>query len=493
MKNEELLIVNNNFRNNGFYGPISLFSSEKIRRILKLISNNQPAPMDWKKGHAVTSYNYYSIATDNKIINIIRSLLGEDIILWGASILFHNSKNLNCWLTDFETHSPNAQSVSLYISLESAIDNLNLKLLTGSHKFGKSFQETFVKSSNKELLDKELLEWARLKKANSLIEEISLSSGEACMLDGRVWYNIHLQHNTIALLFQYAKPDTSIRIPNYDSKKWPPIFKTIPKPPCLIISGNARKSQNRILPPPAEIGITKPYLTNLIHQLQMPLKNDIKTGWKSYRIFHGSSSKCFYFGCYISVLNQGKSPHIPHSHSAEELLIVLDGTIDIVIAKDSRDKNPKIENIKRNSCVYYPAYQYHTLYNSGCEPVTYLIFKWDSNKPQNKNTMGTNFFSLSPNNMSKLNKKNFYKYLLFEGRTKYLNKLHAHFSIIQPGFAYQPHEDSYEVAIWVLNGKLETLDTEIHSNSIILYGAGHSHGMRNIGNIPATYLVFEFH
>ena len=83
--------------------------------------------------------------------------------------------------------------------------------------------------------------------------------------------------------------------------------------------------------------------------------------------------------------------------------------------------------------------------------------------------------------------------LLFEGPTAYLGKLHAHVTGLQPGAGYPAHADEYDVAIIVFSGTVETLGKTVGPGGSIYYAAGQPHGMRNVGNDPAKYLVFEFH
>jgi hypothetical protein len=64
---------------------------------------------------------------------------------------------------------------------------------------------------------------------------------------------------------------------------------------------------------------------------------------------------------------------------------------------------------------------------------------------------------------------------------------------MQPGGGYAPHVDAYDVAILVLEGTVETLGQTCGPNTVIFYAAGESHGMRNVGPIPARYIVWEFH
>ena len=82
---------------------------------------------------------------------------------------------------------------------------------------------------------------------------------------------------------------------------------------------------------------------------------------------------------------------------------------------------------------------------------------------------------------------------LLEGSTQYLRKLHCHRTTLQPGCSYAPHVDAYDVAIVVLRSSVETLSQRVGANGVIFYAAGDAHGMKNVGTLPAIYLVFEFH
>jgi hypothetical protein len=83
--------------------------------------------------------------------------------------------------------------------------------------------------------------------------------------------------------------------------------------------------------------------------------------------------------------------------------------------------------------------------------------------------------------------------LLCEFPTSYVANLHAHQSILSPGSGYDSHVDDHDVAIIVLEGLLETQGRTFGPNAFLLHSAGTTHGLRNVGNEPARYLVFEFH
>ena len=83
--------------------------------------------------------------------------------------------------------------------------------------------------------------------------------------------------------------------------------------------------------------------------------------------------------------------------------------------------------------------------------------------------------------------------LLFQQATDQVPKLHAHLTTLQPGGGYEAHADPYDVAIILLSGEVETVGERVRPLGVIYYSAGEPHGMRNVGAVPATYLVFEFH
>jgi hypothetical protein len=82
---------------------------------------------------------------------------------------------------------------------------------------------------------------------------------------------------------------------------------------------------------------------------------------------------------------------------------------------------------------------------------------------------------------------------VFDFPTRHLKKLHCHVSLLQPGASYKAHRDRHDVAILLLKGVVETLGQTVEPFGVVYYAAGELHGMKNIGDAPAWYLVFEFH
>ena len=227
-----------------------------------------------------------------------------------------------------------------------------------------------------------------------------------------------------------------------------------------------------------------------IHKIDLPLQEDDKRKWKPYPIYKGKTKILDFLSCHVSILSPGHSPHLPHSHEEEEILIVLDGEAELVISDNESIEDANIYKLTRGYFIYYPAWQFHTIRNISNSPVTYLMFKW-RNLKNNNNELPTTIFKYedSFNESNKL----FVTKRLFEYNTLHLEKLHCHLTSMKPGGGYKSHKDKHDVAILTLSGKVKTLGKIVEPYSVIFYPAGKKHGLRNIHDERAFYLVFEFH
>ena len=233
-------------------------------------------------------------------------------------------------------------------------------------------------------------------------------------------------------------------------------------------------------------------ITTQIKTIRLPLTEDPVKKWRPYPLFSGPTPAHDQIACHVSVLSGGHSPHPPHQHREEELLVMLDGEADILIADRPQSEGARIERLRAGSFVYYPAFRrYHTIRNCLASPVTYLMFKWHAATGTTERPLGTTFQHLDGS--TPISSEGFAPRLLFEHPTAYLTKLHAHLTDLQSDAGYPAHADGYDVAIVVLSGRLETLDRIAEPYDVIYYSAGELHGMKNVGDTPARYLVFEFH
>jgi len=74
---------------------------------------------------------------------------------------------------------------------------------------------------------------------------------------------------------------------------------------------------------------------------------------------------------HITTLNKGETPHPPHQHPDEELVIIKEGTVESLV-------NGELKRVGPGSIIFQAANQMHSIRNVGDGPATYHVIKWNS-------------------------------------------------------------------------------------------------------------------
>ncbi len=74
---------------------------------------------------------------------------------------------------------------------------------------------------------------------------------------------------------------------------------------------------------------------------------------------------------HITTLNKGESPHAPHKHPDEELVIIKEGTVESLV-------NGELKRVGPGSIIFQAANQLHSIRNVGDGPAVYHVIKWNS-------------------------------------------------------------------------------------------------------------------
>jgi len=74
---------------------------------------------------------------------------------------------------------------------------------------------------------------------------------------------------------------------------------------------------------------------------------------------------------HITTLAPGETPHPPHQHPAEELLVIKEGTVESLV-------NGQLQRVGPGSVVFQASNQMHTIRNVGDAPATYHVIQWKS-------------------------------------------------------------------------------------------------------------------
>jgi uncharacterized cupin superfamily protein len=478
------------FAEEGFIGPLDLFTQAQCALILKHYRfGARPVSPEWPKDRAVRDRVFYDLACRPALLQLLRTLLGEDIMLWGASVIERDPGQTHIWHVDIESSAPDARCVSVWIGLENTRRDSALQLMSRSHRFGKPIQQEVHERGFRrgQASDRQILSWAREYDERATLVQPEMHDGQALIFDGRLWHASHngsTQRRT-ALLLQYAASEKPIIIPAFQHVEWPLRF-TSQVAPSVVVSG--KTSTVGTLPPPAACGAQA--LGTHVHAGEG--FNESPDGWIPYPLFHGPTPVAEAMESHVSVLSPGRWAHPPHCHIEEELLIVLRGEAEILIANGVDPVGARAERLRPGAFVYYPAYQFHTIRNVSQSPVTYLMFKWQGEPIEVERPLQTTIFAMgdtatTPSAVPMAMRT------LFEASTGFLRKLHAHVTELEPGAGYPEHVDEHDVAIVLFSGVVETLAQRVGPGGSIYYAAGEPHGLRNIGSERARYLVFEFH
>jgi quercetin dioxygenase-like cupin family protein len=287
----------------------------------------------------------------------------------------------------------------------------------------------------------------------------------------------------------------AIRIPDLNYVEWPFRHVDVPRPGCLMVSGTDTAGVNRIVPAPVSTtGTRTTQLGSRVYPIDVPLKQGNERRWTPYPIFQGATGGVREWTCHASVLAPQHCPHPPHGHDQEELLLVLDGEVELELPESELPAGDERLRLRRGQFAFYPPHFLHTLRTVSDTAATYVMFKWQdgARSRDSKVTFGP-FDTSAPGPQGEAHHPWGVRQKLFAGPTPNLATLKCHVSTVPPGAGYEPHADAYDVAIVTLEGEVETLGRRVPPNSVIFYPAGEQHGMRNPADVPARYVVFEFH
>jgi len=86
-------------------------------------------------------------------------------------------------------------------------------------------------------------------------------------------------------------------------------------------------------------------------------------------VFDSATPTLSKFECHITTLNPGESPHAPHHHPDEELLVVKEGTLAAM-------QNGQTNIVTTGGIIFDASNETHGLQNVGTNQATYFVFRF---------------------------------------------------------------------------------------------------------------------
>jgi quercetin dioxygenase-like cupin family protein len=75
--------------------------------------------------------------------------------------------------------------------------------------------------------------------------------------------------------------------------------------------------------------------------------------------------------CHVTTLNPGESPHPPHKHPDEELIIINEGVVEATV-------NGQTKRVGPGSVLFMASNQLHGVRNAGHTSAAYHVIRWKS-------------------------------------------------------------------------------------------------------------------
>jgi XRE family transcriptional regulator, regulator of sulfur utilization len=111
--------------------------------------------------------------------------------------------------------------------------------------------------------------------------------------------------------------------------------------------------------------------SKVYHSNQIPYVGDQKK--KGRRFFYGANRLGFNLEMHETILGPGTQTHDPHKHVHEEIVIVIEGTVESYL-------EGKTETAEAGSVIYFASNQMHSARNAGSTPCRYYVIELRGNE-----------------------------------------------------------------------------------------------------------------
>jgi XRE family transcriptional regulator, regulator of sulfur utilization len=106
--------------------------------------------------------------------------------------------------------------------------------------------------------------------------------------------------------------------------------------------------------------------SKIYHGNQIPYEGDQKK--KGRRFFYGAKRSGFNLEMHETILGPGMETHAPHKHLHEEIVMVIEGTVEAYL-------EGKTETAAAGSVIYFASNQMHSARNAGGTPCRYYVIE----------------------------------------------------------------------------------------------------------------------
>jgi non-heme Fe2+,alpha-ketoglutarate-dependent halogenase len=247
------------FVRDGLLGPLTTLSMERAESIARECEREclgerfawpsasyeqELATRPWFKSAHEHVPALLELACEPAVVDVARSLLGPDVMLWGATPLLRKPGSRHPWHADVEHLA--WPGITMWLGLRNIDPRTGLSFVAGTHELGVSPDHLGVDCEDDDAVVAAARE--RLGDVAQLIVP-PVAVGDLVVFAGGLW---HGSHNTtggarLAVTLQYARPDAHVRVPASfgAAPRW-----IDARPACVMVAGEDRFGVNRMLARP---------------------------------------------------------------------------------------------------------------------------------------------------------------------------------------------------------------------------------------------------
>lgn len=233
------------FEREGYAGPFKLFDPPAAEALL--LERYMPAEkLTWYKSPHEKSAPIVRTATAPIVLEKLKTLLGENILLWGSHFIAQHPEQSHGWHLDVEYGRWNG--VTLWLGLKNLNTKTTVSLITRSHLLS-TVPGVLAKTAGIDIYD----DAAILREAQKLdpkceLKTFTLNAGEFIIWSGRAWHTTlnKSDKRRFSLIMQFCTPENVTRVPltyDYPDTKW-----SDKRPPCVLVAGEDNFRQNELVP-----------------------------------------------------------------------------------------------------------------------------------------------------------------------------------------------------------------------------------------------------
>ncbi len=229
----------------GYLGPFKFINSVECEQLLKerFISEKL---YQWRKSIHEKSQKVIDYSSKNLILDKIKSLIGNDVLLWGSEFIVRKPHEDHKWHMDREFIL--IDGITVWLGLKNLNNKTSISLITHSHKLKtQPYFFNFNDNKNKNDYDKLILDEAKKLNPECKLKTFYLEPGELIIWKDRIWHSTknESQDTRYSIIYQYCKPKYKVKMPienSYGNVKFS--NKDVP---CILLNGEDKYKLNKII------------------------------------------------------------------------------------------------------------------------------------------------------------------------------------------------------------------------------------------------------